>query len=104
MKFEPRKKVEIIIEAVKLDAIVYQLEEIGVPGFTVVGNISGKGANGTLDHNCKAKVFENTYVFTVCTAKQATQIAQYLDEVFQYFSGTCFISEVQAMVVGTQIN
>ena len=32
MKFEPRKKVEIIIEAVKLDAIVYQLEEIGVPG------------------------------------------------------------------------
>lgn len=98
MKFEQRKKVEIIIEAVKLDAIIYQLEEIGVPGFTVVGNISGKGANGVLDHNCKAKVFENTYIFTVCTAKQAMQIIHYLDEVFRYFSGTCFVSDIQAMI------
>lgn len=98
MKFEQRKKVEILIEGVKLDAIIYQLEEIGVPGFTVVGNISGKGANGVLDHNCKAKVFENTYIFTVCTEEQAEQVLQYLNEVFKYFSGACFVSDVQTLV------
>lgn len=98
MKFDQRKKIEILIEAVKLDSVIYQLEEIGVPGYTVVGNISGKGVNGVLDHNCKAKVFENTYIFTVCTAVQATEVLEYLDEVFQYFSGACFVSDVQVLV------
>lgn len=98
MKLEARKKIEILIEAVKLDAVIYQLEEIGVPGFTVVGNISGKGANGALDHNCKAKIFENTYIFTVCTEAQAGQVVTYLDEVFQYFSGTCFVSDTHALI------
>lgn len=98
MKFEQRKKIEILIEAVKLDSVIYQLEEIGVPGYTVVGNISGKGANGVLDHNCKAKVFENTYIFTVCTEAQATDVLEYLDEVFHYFSGACFVSDVQVLI------
>ncbi|OJJ19594.1 transcriptional regulator [marine bacterium AO1-C] len=98
MNFEPRKKVEIIIEAVKLDTLIYQLEEIGVPGFTVVGNISGKGANGVLDHNCKAKVFENTYLFTVCTEAQAQQVLEYVEEILQYFSGACFVSDVSVLV------
>jgi len=97
MNFEPRKKVEIIIEAVKLDTLIYQLEEIGVPGFTVVGNISGKGANGVLDHNCKAKVFENTYLFTICTESQAQQVLEYVEEILQYFSGACFVSDVATL-------
>lgn len=89
-----------MIESVKLETIIYQLEEIAVPGFTIVGNISGKGANGVLDHNCKAKVFENAYVFTVCTKAQAEQITDYLDQVFQYFSGACFVSDIQVLVTG----
>lgn len=98
MKLEARKKIEILIEAIKLDGVIYQLEEMGVPGFTVVGNISGKGANGVLDHNCKAKVFENTYIFTVCTEAQAQKVVTYLDEIFQYFSGACFVSDVNVLV------
>ncbi len=90
----PRKKVEIVVESLKVNQIVFELEEIGVPGFTIVGNISGKGANGVLDHNCKAKVFENTYIFTVCTTEQADKVVDYMQGVLQYFSGTCFVSDV----------
>jgi len=96
-KFETYKKVEIIIESVKLETIIYQLEEIGVPGFTVVGNISGKGVNGVSDHNCKAKVFENTYIFTICSEEQAEEVTDYLHQVFKYFSGVCFVSDVMQM-------
>jgi nitrogen regulatory protein PII len=94
-----QKKVEIIIESVKVNRIIFELEEIGVPGFTIVGNISGKGANGVLDHNCKAKVFENTYIFTVCDEELANKIVAYMRNVLQYFSGTCFVSDVQLPII-----
>ncbi len=94
-----RKKVEIVIESLKLNRIVFELEEIGVPGFTIVGNISGKGVNGAVDHNRKVKVFENTYIFTVCTTEQADKIVDYMEGVLQYFSGTCFVSNVQVLDV-----
>lgn len=94
-----RKKVEIVVESVKLNTIIFQLEEIGVQGFTVVGNISGKGVNSTLDHNQKLKVFQNTYLFTICTAEKADQIVEYMQGVLQYFSGTCFVSDVMMLDV-----
>jgi nitrogen regulatory protein PII len=99
MNLIQRKKVEIIIESLKVNQIVYELEEIGVPGFTIVGNISGKGQNGVLDHNCKAKVFENTYLFTVCTDEQAEKVLDYIASVLEYFSGSCFVSDVSLMEI-----
>jgi len=89
----PRKRVDILIESVKVERIAYMLEEIGVEGYTIVGNISGKGKNGVKDHNCKAKIFENTLIFTVCTPEQAEQIILEMSEVLKYFSGTCFITD-----------
>ncbi len=88
------KKVEIIVESVKVNKIVYQLEEIGVPGFTIIGNISGKGSTGVLDHNRKAKVFEHTYLFVVCDDEHAQAIVEYMRGVLKYFSGSCFVSDV----------
>ena len=96
----PLKKVDIIIEALKVERITYVLEEIGVSGYTIVGNISGKGPHGVLDHNCKAKVFENSYIFTVCTQTQADEIVEYMSEVLKYFSGACFISDIYRVELG----
>lgn len=92
-----QKKIEIIIESIKVDKIISILEEEGVGGYTIVGNISGKGRNGVLDHNCKAKIFENTYIFSICDESRLEQILIRLREVLEYYSGACFVSDIQML-------
>ena len=92
-----QKKIEIIIESIKVDKIISILEEEKVFGYTIVGNISGKGRNGVLDHNCKAKIFENTYIFSVCDEAQLDRILPRIHEILEYYSGACFVSNVQML-------
>lgn len=94
-----RKKIEIIIESIKVPKIVEILEGLEVPGYTIVGSISGKGVNGVLDHNCKAKVFENTYMFTVCDEEMVDDILKPIYDILHDFSGACFVSDIRQMNV-----
>jgi nitrogen regulatory protein PII len=97
--FEKHKRLEIIIESIKVEKIAEILEDAGVSGYTIVGNIMGKGPHGVKDHNCKAKIFENTYIFTVCTQIQVDSVIPKVREILKYYSGACFISEAEKMIL-----
>lgn len=90
-------KLEIVIESIQLNAVTNILESCNAMGYTIIGNISGKGENGMLDHNCKAKVFENTYIFTVCSEDILNCILPPLKKILEDYSGFCFTSKVELL-------
>lgn len=92
-------KIEVIIESIQLERFIEMLEEAGAHGYTVFGNISGKGQNGMLDHNCRAKIFSNSYLFTVCSEEVAQNILPQIALFLEDCSGTCFTSEVNHLKV-----
>lgn len=89
-----RVKVDIIIESIKLNDLIDILEKEGVPGYTVIGNISGRGENGTMDHNCKARIFENSYLFVVCSEELSKKLLDAVNVILKHYSGACFVSEI----------
>jgi len=91
-------KLEIVIESIQVNAITEILESCGAMGYTIIGNISGKGQNGMLDHNCKAKVFENTYIFTVCTPEILACAKPSIQQILEDYSGFCFTSDVHLLL------
>jgi nitrogen regulatory protein PII len=91
-------KLEIVIESIQVNAVTMILESCNAMGYTIIGNISGKGENGMLDHNCKAKVFENTYIFTVCSLKTLNCILPPLKKILEDYSGFCFTSKVDLLL------
>ena len=91
---ERHVKLDIIIESIKINDLIEILEKLGIPGYTVVGNISGRGEKGLVDHNCKARIFENSYLFVICKDSLAKDALKAINEILKDYSGACFVSEI----------
>lgn len=92
---KPHVKMDIIIESIKLNDLIEIMEELGIPGYTVIGSISGRGEKGLVDHNCKARIFENSYLFVICETELAYKCLDAINEILKDYSGACFISDIK---------
>jgi nitrogen regulatory protein PII len=86
-------KVEIIIGSQKLERVLKILEKVGVSGYTVIDNTTGKGDRGFTDIDLD-RVFSNAYILTVCTnEEQLNFLTEEITPLLKKVGGICLVTE-----------
>lgn len=86
------KRLEIIANDIELGKILEALDKGGVPGYTVIRNVAGKGTRDQAD-DLAMTMLDNVYVIAFCPAEQLTRVEDVLKPILNKFGGWCFISD-----------
>jgi len=96
LKFSPLKKLEIILEGEYQAFATDILDRIGVKGYTIINNLSGKGSHGFHDGHL---MFNEDDVLIMIIAAVPEQLVEPILEGFAPFyndhSGVVFVSDIQ---------
>jgi len=96
LKFSPLKKLEIILEGEYQAFATDILDRIGVKGYTIINNISGKGSHGFHDGHL---MFNEDDVLIMIIAAVPEPMVEPIMQGFAPFynehSGVVFISDIQ---------
>ena len=85
------KKLEIIIEKRDLPKVLEVLEELAVPQYYVLKDVTGKDAKGIKHGDDLNDVFKNCIVTTISDSELIGKIKVRLNEVFTKWSGICIV-------------
>ncbi|WP_322522175.1 P-II family nitrogen regulator [Guyparkeria halophila] len=96
LKLNPLKKLEIIIEGEHQEFATDILDRADVKGYTIVGNLSGKGSQGFHEGHL---MFNEDEVLIMIIAAVPEELVEPLLEGFAPFfdkhSGVVFVSDIQ---------
>ena len=96
IKLHPLKKLEIILEGAHREFATDLLDRAGVKGYTIVGNLSGKGSHGMYEGHL---MFNEDDALIMIIAAVPEELVGPLLEGFQPFfeahSGVVFVTDIQ---------
>jgi nitrogen regulatory protein PII len=87
------KKVEIVIDALEVSAVTAVLDKAGVTGYTVVGEVTGKGSRRDRSSDDLAGSLKNCYVFAACPEARARAAAEAVRPMLRRFGGICLVTD-----------
>ncbi len=96
LKFSPIKKLEIILEGEYQEFATDLLDRIGVKGYTIINNLSGKGRHGF--HEGHLMFNEDNVLIMVIAAVPEPLVKPILQGFAPFYnehSGVVFISDIQ---------
>ena len=93
----PKKKVEIIVEAARADAIIGMIEKAGAKGYTVVREVSGKGNRGVRGEAHLSDVFRNVLIIVIASEEIAAGIVERSQPLLEDYAGIVIVSEVHVV-------
>ena len=89
------KKVEIVTNSLEMDKVLLTLEEIGISGYTVIREVTGKGDRGIASDDLESQILSNRYVMTVCTEEQQQTLVEAIRPILKKFGGVCIVSDAK---------
>ena len=96
LNLSPLKKIEIILEGVHKDFATDLLDRAGLKGYTIVGNLSGKGSHGLYEGHV---MFNEDDVLIMIIAAVSEELVAPILEGFAPFlekhTGVIFVSDIQ---------
>lgn len=96
LKLSPLKKLEIILEGEYQEFATDLLDRIGVKGYTIINNLSGKGSHGF--HDGHLMFNEDDVLIMIIAAVPETLVTPILQGFAPFYnehSGVVFISDIQ---------
>lgn len=102
------KRIEIIVSSREMQKILDKLDEVGVPGYSVIRDVVGKSSWGQVsdDFDLAATTLSNVYILSFCQAEQVKSVVENLLPLFNKLGGVCFVSdamEVKSVKCVTEI-
>ena len=91
------KRIECVIDAVHVPAVVDALRAGGVDGYTVIRGASGWGDRGARQPDGVSGVFENCVVLCACDADVLEEVADKLRPILKRYGGVALISDTQSL-------
>lgn len=95
---EPVKKVEIITNTLELERVIKILEKVGVSGYTIIKDVTGKGDRGRIIDDLETEALTNGYVMTVCTEDQEHKVVEAIKPILKKYGGVCIVSDAKWIV------
>lgn len=96
LNFSPLKKLEIILEGEYQEFATDLLDRIGVKGYTIINNLSGKGSHGFHDGHLMFNEDDVLIMIVAAVPEQlVTPILQGFSPFYNEHSGVVFISDIQ---------
>lgn len=92
-----KKKVEIVVEASRVRAITDMIERVGGKGYTVIADVSGKGARGVRDDAHLSDVFRNMMIVVVASEDVAARIVDQSQVLLENYAGIVLVSDVEVV-------
>ena len=89
----PMKRVEIVIDALELSSVYAVLDQSGVPGYTVVRDVTGKGDRGDRGGDDLTGALKNGYVLCACSETQARVVTEAVRSLLQRVGGMCLVTD-----------
>ncbi len=94
LKLYPMKEVKIIVEGEHLSYVTDLLDSIGISGYTIVPNISGKGHHGLHVSNPMTNEMEGlVMLLTVTPEDKIDPILAGLNPIFEKYTGLILVSD-----------
>ena len=69
-----RKRIEIVVEAVRAEAVTELLDRLGAPGWTMLPVTAGRGRQGLRRGGDPGGVFDNVLILCIASAEVAARI------------------------------
>ncbi|MBD2455629.1 transcriptional regulator [Nostoc sp. FACHB-87] len=92
---EAIKKVEIVTNSLELPKVLDILEKIGVSGYTVIEDVTGKGDRGRVFNDLESHILTNGYIMSVCTQEQEEELVTEIEPILKKFGGVCIVSDAK---------
>ncbi|MEK7748223.1 MAG: DUF190 domain-containing protein [Nitrospirota bacterium] len=99
MPYDPKrmKKVEIVIEAVKLQQVLKIIDQAGASGYTVHESVTGRGHRGYRRGGGVSDLYANAMIITLVDENAAVRIAEEVRDLIQDYAGVMMISDVDVV-------
>jgi nitrogen regulatory protein PII len=94
---ESVKRVEIIANSQELDKVLRVLNHVGVPGYTVIRNVMGKGQHSTTADDLVDTSTSNIYIICFCPEAVISPMEEELRPILNRFGGICCVSDAMHM-------
>jgi nitrogen regulatory protein PII len=91
------KRIEIIAIEHEMPRILKALDQVGVPGYTVIRNVTGKTPGSTIDNDLTFVGLGNVYVICFCQEDLLPKVATAITPLLNKFGGVCYVSEAIAL-------
>jgi nitrogen regulatory protein PII len=90
---ESVKRIEIITDAREMREICRLLEGIGIGGYSVVRDVTGKGERGVQSGDELTGVFSNSLLLTTCAPERVTELVEAIRPTLHRSGGICLVSD-----------
>jgi nitrogen regulatory protein PII len=89
------KRIEIIVSSREMHKILEKLNEVGVPGYSIIRDVLGKSSWGEVsdDSDFAATTLSNVYILSFCPEDQVNPVVEQLLPLLKKFGGVCFVSD-----------
>jgi nitrogen regulatory protein PII len=95
LTLHPMKEIKIIVQGEHRSFVTELLDKVGASGYTIIGNISGKGHHGVHEaHFMFSEMESQIMVLTVVPAEKVEPLLAGLRPLFEKHSGVMFVLDV----------
>ena len=91
----PVKRVEIIIDSLDINAVLEDLESLGISSYSIIRNVIGAGDRGARTADLLNDSMNNTFILIACDDEQANSIVEQIRPKLKHFGGMCLVSDAQ---------
>ncbi len=95
------KRLEIIASSAELPKLIEKLNAAGVPGYSVMSNVAGKGQDGNVstDSDFTSSALSNVYILSFCSEAQLEAVLTQIRPVLTRYGGVCYFSDATKVEV-----
>ena len=90
---EAVKRLEIITDTHEMRAVRTVLDRLGVEGYSVIREVTGRGERGVQSGDEVTGVFTNAMLITTCAAAQLAGLVEAIRPILQRRGGICLVSD-----------
>jgi nitrogen regulatory protein PII len=87
------KRIEVVIDAVELNAVLEALAGQGLHGWTLLRNVEGSGERGRRRADELTDVNQNVYLIVACPPDKVEGAVEALRPLLARFGGMCLVSD-----------
>ena len=95
---EAVKRIEIIIDTREMREVCRTLEALGVSGYSVIRDVTGRGDRGVQSGDELTDVFKNSLLLTACPEESVPEIVAAIRPLLRRHGGICLVSDAQWVI------
>lgn len=90
---ETVKRIEIITDAHEMREVCAVLDALGVSGYSLVREVTGRGERGEQTGDELTGVFTNSLIITTCAPERLAEIVEAIRPILKRRGGVCLVTD-----------